>query len=83
MLNNEPASPKNVLDFKFFQLRKKAKQQELSTSFVPSTHIPTQKISKNINDIDISSRVKNIKESVQRINKLISELKDIANNPNK
>jgi hypothetical protein len=74
---------KNVLDFEFFKLRKKEKLNQFIYQKVSNNLINLNNKPKSLNEIDISNRIHNIKQSVQRINKLISELKQISDKPNK
>ena len=81
-INHHP-DKKNILDFQFFKLRKKAELQEVILKNNENNSIPPLWAPKSIEELEYSKRVKNIKESVQRINNLISELKQISTNPNK
>ncbi len=80
---NEQNDKKNILDFQFFKLRKKTKFQEaIRINTKNNSALPLEEL-KSVEDLEFSTRVKNIKESVQRINNLISELKQISSNQNK
>jgi hypothetical protein len=80
---DEQNEKKNILDFQFFILRKKTKNQEIVRINTKKENIPSTNESKSLEELEISTRIKNIKESVQRINTLISELRQISDNPNK
>ncbi len=73
----------NILDFQFFKLRKKTKHQVDILINNENNSIPPLWEPKSIEELEYSKRVKNIKESVHRINNLILELKQISSNPNK
>ncbi len=83
MLMSNQNEKKNILDFQFFMFRKKLKIQEINNLNFQNKSISSIKMGKSLDDFEISTKIKKIKESVQRINKIISELKQIADNPNK
>lgn len=74
---------RNVLDFEFFKLRKKEKDGNYILPNVVHNVTKLPNNSKSLSEAEISNRIHNIKQSVQRINKLISELKQISDKPNK
>ena len=80
---DEQFEKKNILDIQLFRLRKKSNLQEI-ININPAIEVtPSTKDPKSLEELEISTRIKNIKESVLRINKLISELRQISDNPNK
>jgi len=83
MISSSSDKRKNVLDFEFFKLRKKEKRNQFIYQKVSNNLINLNNKPKSLDEIDISNRIHNIKQSVQRINKLISELKQISDKPNK
>ena len=83
MISSSSNKRKNVLDFEFFKLRKKEKLNQFIYQKVSNNLINLNNKPKSLDEIDISKRIQNIKQSVQRINKLISELKQISDKPNK
>lgn len=80
---NEQIEKKNILDFQIFRLRKNSKPHENVCIHSESSNLSSQKETKASKEFEFEERIKNIKESVQRINKLISELRHISDNPNK
>lgn len=83
MLNNSFNSKRNILDFELFKLRKKAKENRLLLLKQKHTNIILFKDSKLLEEVELSNKIHNIKQSVQRINKLIEELRQISDKPNK
>lgn len=84
MPSDEQNKKKNILDLQFFKLKKK--QESIHISNKNKILPPTKKFELECLEedaLEISTRIKNIKGSIQRINKLISELKQISNKPNK
>lgn len=83
MLNNSFNSKRNILDFELFKLRKKAKENRLLLVKQKHNDIILFKDSKLLEEVELSNKIHNIKQSVQRINKLIEELRQISDKPNK
>ncbi|MGY3803962.1 hypothetical protein ACWNT8_07875 [Pigmentibacter ruber] len=83
MLNNSFNSKRNILDFELFKLRKKAKENRLLLLKQKHNNIILFKDSKLLEEVELSNKIHNIKQSVQRINKLIEELRQISDKPNK
>ncbi|APJ03233.1 hypothetical protein [Silvanigrella aquatica] len=83
MQNNSLNDKKNILDFEFFKLRKKRIMQENASTQETSLHTVSANIPRPLEEIELSTRIHNIKASVQRINQLISELRHISDKPHK
>ncbi len=83
MLNNSLNNKKNILDFELFKLRKNSKEKNLHLIKQNHNDIILFKDSKLLEEVELSNKIHNIKQSVQRINKLIEELRQISDKPNK
>lgn len=83
MLNNSLNNKKNILDFELFKLRKNSKEKKLHLIKQNHNDIILFKDSKLLEEVELSNKIHNIKQSVQRINKLIEELRQISDKPNK
>lgn len=83
MFNSSSNNKKNILEFKLTKLRKKEKDHNLYFNKLNQPDILLFKDSKILEEIEITNKINNIKSSVQRINQLIDELKQISDKPNK
>ncbi|WGL59241.1 hypothetical protein QEJ31_11980 [Pigmentibacter sp. JX0631] len=83
MLNNSFNPKRNILDFEMFKSRKKATENKLLLIKQKHNNIILFKDSKLLEEVELSNKIHNIKQSVQRINKLIEELRQISDKPNK
>ena len=83
MLNNSFNPKRNILDFELFKLRKRAKENRLLLVKQKYNDILLFKEAKSLEEVVLSNKIHNIKQSVQRINKLIEELRQISDKPNK
>ncbi len=83
MQNNSLKNKKNILDFELFKLRKNSKEKSLHLVKPIHNDIIIFKDSKLLEEVELSNKIHNIKQSVQRINKLIEELRQISDKPNK
>ena len=83
MLNNSLNNKKNILDFELFKLLKNSKEKNLHLIKQNHNDIILFKDSKLLEEVELSNKIHNIKQSVQRINKLIEELRQISDKPNK
>lgn len=83
MFNSSSNNKKNILEFKLTKLRKKEKNHNIYFNKLNQPDILLFKDSKFLEEIEITNKINNIKSSVQRINQLIDELKQISDKPNK
>lgn len=83
MFNSSSNNKKNILEFKLTKLRKKEKNHNIYFNKLNQPDILLFKDSKILEEIEITNKINNIKSSVQRINQLIDELKQISDKPNK
>lgn len=83
MFNSSSNNKKNILEFKLTKLRKKEKDHNIYFNKLNQPDILLFKDSKILEEIEITNKINNIKSSVQRINQLIDELKQISDKPNK
>ena len=83
MLSDDQFEKKNILDFQLFKLSKKSTGNKSFHSQPETSERVFSSDSKKMEQLEISTRIENIRQSVQRINKLISELTQISDKPNK